>query len=234
MSKVHLSIEYAGLHLQVAKNEHGQDVTPLKPISDLFGLRWDRQRDKVTKSVSFGKYLGVCTLQMWGADGQKREQNCILLSRVAAYIMSISPDAIRSQGNHDAADFLEEKLNEWADALHDYEQIGIAINQNHVKFQEGLRKQRASFAQELLDLFFYEFFNINFLMNDGLNHSHNDQLIAINLTQTIKSFKENRINVPSRKHLVRVLQLHPSYFGNGSVKSKVWGNTAWCFLFKRG
>jgi hypothetical protein len=147
MSKVHLSIEYAGLHLQVAKNEHGQDVTPLKPISDLFGLRWDRQRDKVTKSVSFGKYLGVCTLQMWGADGQKREQNCILLSRVAAYIMSISPDAIRSQGNHDAADFLEEKLNEWADALHDYEQIGVAINQNHVKFQEGLRKQRASFAQ---------------------------------------------------------------------------------------
>ena len=147
MSKVHLSIEYAGLHLQIAKNDHGQDVTPLKPISDLFGLRWDRQREKVTKSVGFGKYLGICTLQMWGADGQKREQNCILLSRVAAYIMSISPDAIRSQGNHDAADFLESKLNEWADALHDYEQIGIAINQNHIKFQDALRKQRASFAQ---------------------------------------------------------------------------------------
>ena len=147
MSKVHLSIEYAGLHLQVAKNDHGQDVTPLKPISDLFGLRWDRQRDKVTKSAGFGKYLGICTLQMWGADGQKREQNCVLLSRVAAYIMSISPDAIRSQGNHDAADFLESKLNEWADALHDYEQLGIAINHNHVKFQESLRKQRASFAQ---------------------------------------------------------------------------------------
>lgn len=147
MSKISISIEYAGLQLQVAKNEQGQDVTPLKPISDLFGLRWDRQRSKVANGASFGKFLGVCTLQMWGSDGQKREQNCILLSRVAAFIMSISPDAIRGQGNHDAADFLEVKLNEWADALHDYEQLGIAINQNHIKFQESLRKQRASFAQ---------------------------------------------------------------------------------------
>lgn len=147
MSKINISIEYAGLQLQIAKNVQGQDVTPLKPISDLFGLRWDRQRDKVTKSVHFGKFLGVCTLHMWGADGQKREQNCIFLSRVAAFIMSISPDAVRSQGNHSAADFLEQKLNEWADALHDYEEIGVAINENHYRFQEALRKQRTAFAQ---------------------------------------------------------------------------------------
>jgi hypothetical protein len=150
MSKISISIEYAGLHLQVAKNEHGEDVTPLKPISDLFGLRWDRQRDKVTKSAHFGKFLGVCTLQMWGADGQKREQNCILLSRVAAFMMSISPDAVRGQGNDSAADFLEQKLNEWADALHDYEEIGVAINENHYKFQDALRKQRTAFAQMIM------------------------------------------------------------------------------------
>lgn len=147
MSKITFNIEYAGLQLLVGKNERGEDVTPLKPISDLFGLRWDRQRDKVTKSAHFGKFLGVCTLHMWGADGQKREQNCILVSRVAAFIMTISPDAVRAQGNESAADFLEQKLNEWADALHDYEEVGVAFNLNHVRMQEYRLKADRSLAQ---------------------------------------------------------------------------------------
>jgi hypothetical protein len=150
MSKVSIAIEYAGLQLQVAKNEHGEDVTPLKPISDLFGLQWERQRKKIVGSAHLSKFLGVCTVQMYGADSQKREQNCILLSRVAAFMMSISPDAVRGQGNDSAADFLEQKLNEWADALHDYEEIGVAINENHYKFQDALRKQRTAFAQMIM------------------------------------------------------------------------------------
>jgi hypothetical protein len=150
MSKISISIEYAGLHLQVAKNEHGEDVTPLKPISDLFGLRWGGQREKVTKSAHLMKFLGVCTLDIWCADGQKREQTCILLSRVAAYLMSINPDQVRSHGNTESADFLEQKINEWADALHDYEEIGVAINENHYKFQDALRKQRTAFAQMIM------------------------------------------------------------------------------------
>jgi len=147
MSKITFQIEYAGLQLTIGKNERGEDVTPLKPISDLFGLRWDRQRDKATKSAHFGKFLGVCTLHMWGADGQKREQNCILLSRVAAFIMSISPDAVRAQGNASSADFLEQKLNEWADALHDYEEMGVAFNLNHFKMQEFRMKTDRFIAQ---------------------------------------------------------------------------------------
>lgn len=145
MSKITINIEYAGLQLAVGKNERGEDVTPLKPISDLFGLRWNRQKQKVTESAHLGKYLGVCNLQMWAADGQKREQICILVSRVAAFLMSISPDAARGQGNDSAADFLEQKLNEWADALHDYEEIGVAINLNHAKAKEALRRERMSF-----------------------------------------------------------------------------------------
>jgi hypothetical protein len=142
-----LSIRYAGLLLPVLKNARGEDATPLKPIVDLFGLRWAQQREKVTNSPYLSRFLGVCTLDIWCADGQKREQTCILLSRVAAFLMSINSDKVRSHGNTAAADFLEQKIEEWADALHDYEEMGVAVNLNHARAQEMLRKQRASFAQ---------------------------------------------------------------------------------------
>jgi hypothetical protein len=147
VSKIVISIEYAGLQLQIAKNANGQDVTPLKPISDLFGLKWETQRIKVGDGEFLNRFLGVCTPLMGGADSQKREQTCILLARVAAFLMSINPDRVRTNGNIAGADFLEQKINEWADALHDYEELGVAINMNHAKAQEALRKQRASFAQ---------------------------------------------------------------------------------------
>lgn len=72
---------------------------------------------------------------MGGADGQKREQTCILLSRVAAFLMSINPDRVSANGNETGAKYLAAKLNEWADALHDYEEIGIAINIKHSKIE---------------------------------------------------------------------------------------------------
>lgn len=147
MKRVVFSIQYAGLTLPVMKNEQGQDVTPLKPISDLFGLRWEKQREKVTNSAYLSRYLGVCTLTSGGADDQKREQNCILVKRVAAFLMGINPEMVRAKGNLDSAKFLEEKQEEWADALHDYEEIGVAVNVNHAKQLEQTRKMRAAFFQ---------------------------------------------------------------------------------------
>lgn len=130
MSKVSVVIQYAGLSLLVAKNDKGEDVTPLKPISDLFGLGWERQRSKVADTSFYRSYLGICTVHMRGADGQNREQTCILVSRVAAYLMTISPERVRAHGNESGADYLEAKLNEWADALHDYEELGVAVKGN--------------------------------------------------------------------------------------------------------
>lgn len=183
MTKVVFSIQYAGLTLPIGKNVEGRDVTPLKPISDLFGLRWKQQHEKITNSAYLGKYLGVCTLPMWGADSQKQQKNetciltsgdagtqkepdsktkiiksevaesqirgqtCILIKRVAAFLMSVNPEMVRSKGNEDGAKFLMEKQEEWADALHDYEEIGVALNLNHIKQQEQLRKARMSLVQ---------------------------------------------------------------------------------------
>jgi hypothetical protein len=142
-----VSLHYAGLCLPVVKNMQGEDCVPLKPISDLFGLRWQRQRQKVMESPFLARHFGVCDIHMYAETPQNRGETCILLSRVAAFIMSINPDRVRAAGKAAAADFLEQKLEEWADALHDYEEIGVAVNLNHARAQEVLRKQRASFAQ---------------------------------------------------------------------------------------
>ena len=145
MSKVTFSIQYAGLELQVIKGATGEEVVPLKPIADLFGLKWEEQRKKVTDSAYFVEFLGTCTPDIRGAGGQIRAQTCILLSRVAAYLMSINPDRVKAQGNEDGAKFLIAKQNEWADALHDYEELGAAVNLNHAKTQDALRRQRSAF-----------------------------------------------------------------------------------------
>ena len=136
-----VSINYSGMQLPIVKNEFGDDCTPLKPIVDLLGIQWERQRKRINESAHLSKFLGVCTVRMYCASGQKREKTCILLSRVAAFIMSINPDRVRANGNVDAADFLEEKLKEWADALHDYEKLGVAFNMAHSRNQEAAGRQ---------------------------------------------------------------------------------------------
>lgn len=147
MSKIAFSIQYAGLTLPVIKNEQGQDVTPLKPIAELFGLEWERQRKKVSQGDFYPSYFGTCTVLMHGAGSQNREQTCIRVDRVAAYLMSLNPERVLANGNDSGAAYLASKITEWADALHDYEEIGVAVNLNHIKTQEALRRQRASFAQ---------------------------------------------------------------------------------------
>lgn len=142
MKKVSFNIEYAGLQLQVIKNANGEDVTPLKPISDLFGLNWSGQHKKITNDPFYKSYLGSTIVASYDGSGKKRDQFCILLSRVSAFLMTISPSMVRAQGNVSGADFLESKLNEWADAIHDFEELGVAININHYKNQELLLKKR--------------------------------------------------------------------------------------------
>jgi hypothetical protein len=155
--KIIYSIIYAGLQLPILKNDQGQDVTPLKPISDLFGLQWERQRKKVANGEYLGRYLGFCTVPLYGAGGQKssesdtcaptsggagsqiRGQTCILLSRVAAFLMSINPEMVRAKGNVSGADYLIAKQEEWADALHAYEDVGVAFKTRNKESRADLQ-----------------------------------------------------------------------------------------------
>lgn len=65
----------------------------------------------------------------------------IRLDRVAAFLQTINPDKVRAAGNVSSAEHLESKISEWDDALHDYEELGFAVNLNHVRNQEATGRQ---------------------------------------------------------------------------------------------
>lgn len=120
MNKITLNLIFAGVILPVTDCEDGHRRVPLKPICDVIGVEWDRQRKKVQDGY-LARRLGTCTIQMYWA-GQDREVVAIRLDRVASYLMSINPDAVRGAGNESAADYLEAKHQEWDDLIHRYEQ----------------------------------------------------------------------------------------------------------------
>lgn len=140
MSKIVISIEYAGLQLQVTKNDQGEAVTPLKPISDLFGLRWERQREKVTNRPNQRKFYGVCTRSL-RCGKQTREQTCIQLSKVKGYIARINPRRVRVNGNEDGAALIERMTAEWVVALHAYREAAAALDRPAGQRSEARQRQ---------------------------------------------------------------------------------------------
>jgi hypothetical protein len=148
MSKIIISISYAGLMLPVYKDDAGKAITPFKTIVvNVLGLNWETQREKVTKSEFLRRELGLATPLKGGSFPQNQEPLCIRINRIAYYLMTVNPDRVRANGNIPSAEYLEQKISEWADALHDYEEIGVAVNLNHVKHQELLLKQQRHIAQ---------------------------------------------------------------------------------------
>lgn len=139
MKHIAISIEYAGLTLPVVKNEHGTEVVPLKPICELFGIDWTNQYKKIQDDWK-SEFLGVCIGDITYAGEQKRQMVCIRLDRVAAYLLSLNPAKIRAAGNESGAAFLQAKLTEWADALHDYETFGAAHNPRHEDARLALQR----------------------------------------------------------------------------------------------
>lgn len=139
---ISVSIHYAGLILPIGQTDTGVEIVPFKPLVAIFGLDWTTQYNKVN-GPWLSRFLGVCVGLMPYAADQTREQVCIRLDRVAAYLMTISPDRVRVNGAEDVADFLEAKLTEWADALHDYESFGVAHNPRHADALLALRRANA-------------------------------------------------------------------------------------------
>lgn len=142
MKRIAICIEYAGLTLPVIKNEEGVEIVALKPLVSVFGLDWMTQYKKV-QDAWLTRHLGVCIGLMPYAGEQKREVVCIRLDRVTAYLMTINPDRVRSNGNVAGADFLEDKLTEWSDAVHDYESFGVAHNPRHADALLAARRANA-------------------------------------------------------------------------------------------
>ncbi|KAA8733881.1 hypothetical protein F4V57_07475 [Acinetobacter qingfengensis] len=157
-SSITMIINYAGLQLPVHKSPTAEDITPLKPIVDMLGLIWQDQRSKIMSSDFYRNHLGIFeqprTNNQVGLSLPVDRDNptylpevFIRIDRIASYFMTINPERVRANGNISGADYLQQKITEWADALHDYESMGFAVNLNHHKHQSAINRQRKEFAQ---------------------------------------------------------------------------------------
>jgi len=142
MNKIMMQLDFSGVVLPVIEDEQGQQVVPLKPISDIFGLNWSDQHKRM-QTPYLAQRLGVCIGELPYA-GQRRKMVCIRLDRVSAYLYTLNPDQIRVGGNAKGADFLEAKHEAWDDLLHDYEVASGILSKNESLKSESVRLRKIS------------------------------------------------------------------------------------------
>jgi len=117
-----------GLNLPVAKNQNGQDVVPLKPVSDLYGLNWPSQRQKVLASPRFVRMLDVCYAEVDTGQGPRR-QLCVNPKRMSLFLFALNLTKMRAAGNNRGVDLLVKRLKEMGEVLHLYCTEGVAIDE---------------------------------------------------------------------------------------------------------
>lgn len=129
-SRIHISIAFGDAILPVINCDDGLQRIPLKPISDQIGLDWKGQKRKLLNDEylidRFGLIMGEASFPHIADMGLKRDQYLIRIGRVTSFLNTLNPKMIRSLGNHEAADWLEAKHEEWDNALHAYETNGFA------------------------------------------------------------------------------------------------------------
>lgn len=66
--------------------------------------------------------------------------------------MTINPERVRANGNITGADFLQQKIEEWANALHDYESLGVAFKDKtksaHNELMQIMKMRQMAIGQE--------------------------------------------------------------------------------------
>ncbi|MGZ5026082.1 MAG: phage antirepressor N-terminal domain-containing protein [Methylobacter sp.] len=142
--RIHLSIDFGDAILPIIECEDGHQRVPLKPIVEQIGAKWETQRQKVQPEKYLGRRLGSQITTLKGGEISQKQGNptylCIRIDRVTAFLNTINPENVRAMGNHNTADWLEAKHQEWDDALHQYETAGFAVNKSRYSNREAKDK----------------------------------------------------------------------------------------------
>lgn len=122
--------------------------------TDVFSLDWRTQKRLLLERDSAILYgvidisapeFSVFASQDSRKKGQHSDREDVIylrMDRAMMFIAQVSTAHMRAKGNHEGADAILAKRIEFAQALHDYETLGIAINRNHFGAEEMRRKQR--------------------------------------------------------------------------------------------
>lgn len=130
---------------------NGVAYVSARDTSDVFGLDWRRQKQALLTPDSvilygvidistsdFADSLSLCS----GYRADKQDEIYLRMDRSTMFVARVSTERMRANGNNEGAEAILAKQLDYAQALHDYETLGIAINRNHFGAEEILCKQR--------------------------------------------------------------------------------------------
>jgi hypothetical protein len=120
--RVHISIAFGDAILPVIECDDGHQRVPLKPIADQVGVQWAGQRRKIENDEYLTRRLGA---KVETSRCLSKPQLCIRINKVESFLNTLSPKMISSKGNTDTARWLEDKHNEWDEAIHLYDKNGF-------------------------------------------------------------------------------------------------------------
>lgn len=136
-------IEYCNVLLPIITCDDGNDRVPFKSLSDAIGVNWQSQKRKIIKNeYLFSRYGLILGGDIPPQNPQKhdlKKQYLIRIDRIHGFLFNLNPESISNHGNTDSAIWLIKKHDEWSDALHSYEQYGIAIKAVNSQFRKELR-----------------------------------------------------------------------------------------------
>lgn len=132
---------------------NGTHYVSARGTTSVFDLDWRRQKQHLLEEdsvilygvidISAPEYADIVSISSGYLSRSDREDTIFMrIDRAMMFIARVSTYRLRANGNHDGADAILSKQIEFAQALHDYETFGIAVNKNHWGQSEVLRKQR--------------------------------------------------------------------------------------------
>lgn len=130
-AKVDGFINFHGIPLMVVVYDD-QKYVQAKPLADFACVDW-RTAKRAFLDPENVKFYGTKELKLPEMAAQGGELTTskstlhILLSRSRMYLARINTKVMRNRGKEEAADFLLSLVEEWGDALNDYETKGYAV-----------------------------------------------------------------------------------------------------------
>lgn len=155
LAELNRIVSFHGMNLFVYAI-NGDEYVPAKSIVDVIGIDWRNTKRNLDQDDNHKLYgvMRINTLKIDNLGGLKTPQTplkvdsneslgqkindnsqfndllCIRLERVQIFLARTNTSRIRANGNISGADYLLKLQHEWADALHDYETHGIAVNKS--------------------------------------------------------------------------------------------------------
>ena len=97
----------------------GEQLVPMRPVIENMGLSWQAQHAKL---LSAGNRWSVTMILTVAQDGKERNQVCVPLRKLAAFLATINPDKVRE----DLRDKLIQYQEECDEVLYQYWTTGRA------------------------------------------------------------------------------------------------------------